>query len=46
MIHGVSTAAIYESFKDVTNWINETLSMPLVKVLMEEDEAFFQKLSQ
>ena len=45
MVYGVFTSDLHTSFNTVIKWINDTLKMPFVTVLMNEDHTFFQHLS-
>ena len=45
MVYGVFTSDLHTSFNTVIKWINDTLKIPLVTSLMNEDQAFFQHLS-
>ena len=45
MVYDVDTGDLHTSFNTVIKWINDTLKMPFVTVLMNEDHTFFQHLS-
>ena len=41
MVYGVCTSDLYTPFNTAIKWINDTLKIPLVTALMNEDQAFF-----
>ena len=45
MIYGVGISDAYTLFNTAIKWINETLKMSVVTALMNEDQVFFQCLS-
>ena len=46
MIYDVRHKQVYDCFKKVVGWMNDTFSYPFVMALRNEDNAFFEQLSE